>query len=78
MLTPNKHTSLRFSIFNVGAKIISILEDKKIAKYDEILDLLIRDIGEDVKIVFSATLSFLFILGKISYHEQIDALELNI
>lgn len=77
MLKPDKHTNLRLSIINVSGVILKILKDTDIITFDELLNNLSDKISKDAKEVFFETLSFLFLLGKIEYHEKLDSFELK-
>ena len=56
--------------------ILKILQVSEIMKYDDLLDRLIFAQGENAKEVFSSTLSFLYLLGKIQYNRELDTIEL--
>ncbi|WP_350448881.1 MULTISPECIES: ABC-three component system middle component 8 [Bacteroides] len=45
-------------------------------RYDDLLDRLVFVQGENTKEVFSSTLSFLYLLGKIQYNKNLDTIEL--
>lgn len=76
MITPNKYLDLNLSILNLGGIILKILQSSGIMKYDDLLDRLIFVQGENAKEVFSSTLSFLYLLGKIQYNKNLDTIEL--
>ena len=77
MLKPNKHLNLQLSSINVSGLIIKILKDVQILTFDELLNNVKRGSNDDVKEMFLPALSFLFLLGKIQYHEGIDSFELK-
>lgn len=76
MIVPSKYLNLNLSVINLGGIILKILQTSGMVKYDDLLDRLIFVQGEDTKEVFSSTLSFLFLLGKIQYHKDLDTIEL--
>lgn len=76
MLKPNKHLDPRYSVVHVGGLIIKALQTGGMLTFDELLADLKNKIGEKVKEVYLSALSFLFLMGKIRYHQQIDSLEL--
>lgn len=76
MLTPTKHTNLELSVLNMGGMIIQQLCACPIQKYNELEDKIIYIMGDSAKPIFINALSFLFLLGKISYKPQTDAIEL--
>ena len=65
MIAPNKYLDLNLSILNLGGIILKILQSSGIMRYDDLLDRLVFVQGENTKEVFSSTLSFLYLLGKI-------------
>lgn len=76
MIAPNKYLDLNLSVINLGGIILKILQSSGIMKYDDLLDRLIFVQGENAKEVFSSTLSFLYLLGKIQYNKNLDTIEL--
>lgn len=77
MIEANKYLNLDLSVIRISSKIISELKENDIVKYDELLKSLQNRIGDEVKQVYTASLSFLFLLGKIEYYEEIDAFSLK-
>jgi hypothetical protein len=77
MLSLDKHSNLTVSVVNVGGLIIRILKDKQILPFDELLALLVEEVGDEVKEVYLAALSFLFLIGKVKYYQDIDSLEFS-
>ena len=76
MIAANKYLDLNLSVVNLGGIILKILQVSEIMKYDDLLDRLIFVQGENAKEVFSSTLSFLYLLGKIQYNRELDTIEL--
>lgn len=76
MITPNKYLDLNLSVINLGGIILKILNKSGMTKYDDLLGIVIVMKGENAKEMFSPTLSFLFLLGKIQYHKDLDTIEL--
>lgn len=76
MITPNKYLDLNLSVINLGGIILKILKNSGMTKYDELLERVMMIKGENSKEVFLSTLSFLFLIGKIQYHKEIDTIEL--
>ncbi len=65
----------RLSAIHVGGLIIKTLKDSGMLTFDELLTNLVHKLGPKVKEVFLPSLSFLFLVGKIYYHQQIDSFE---
>jgi hypothetical protein len=75
MITPHKYLDLNLSILNLGGVILNIIKEEGVVKYDELLEKVILVRGDGAKNVFVPTLSLLYILGKIEYKKDIDAIE---
>ena len=77
MLKPDKHTNLKFSVFNIAAIIIRQLKKEEMLKYDELLATVISETTENSKELFVKASSFLFLLNKIEYLPDLDSLRLK-
>jgi hypothetical protein len=76
MIRPDKHLDPRFSVIHVGGLILKALKDAGMLTFDELLSVLIDTTNPKVKEVYLHSLSFLFLFGKIQYHQKIDSFEL--
>lgn len=76
ILSPTKHSSLRYSVINVSATIIAILKENGIIEYNALLDALKNKIGKEVGEVFLLSLTFLYILRRIDYIDDLDSIRL--
>ncbi len=76
MLEADKHTNLKYSVIHISAKIIKFLLKNKIVKYDELHSYLSNTVGYEVKYIFVQSLSFLYLIGKIEYLIDLDAIKL--
>ncbi len=76
MLKPHKHLNPELSVLRIGGLIIKALKANGVLKYDELLVHLAEMAGPKAKDVFLPSLSFLFLLGKLTYHQGIDSFEL--
>lgn len=77
ILKPSKHTNLHYSVINISANILKALKENGIIKYADLLDILKVKIGNDVNEVFLSSLTFLYIMKKIEYIEELDSIRLN-
>ncbi len=77
ILKPSKHTNLHYSVINISANILKTLKENGIIKYAYLLDILKVKIGNDVNEVFLSSLTFLYIMKKIEYIEELDSIRLN-
>lgn len=75
MIKPTKYLNLKYSLLNVSSEILKILSEYKVVKYYELYERLIDKLGSKSQVRFSASLSFLYALGKIKYHKEIDSIE---
>ena len=78
MLKPDKHTNPVLSIVNIAGLIIEQIKNNEIIGYDELLSNLVNQTSESVKEVFLYSLFFLYVLDKIEYISDLDALRLRI
>jgi len=77
MLKPDKHTNPVLSVINIAGLIIEQISNNEIVGYDELLSNLVNQTSESVKDVFLYSLSFLYLLDKIEYIPDLDALRLK-
>jgi len=77
MLKLNKHTDPSLSVLNIAGMTIEILQQNKILTHDELLASLIHKTSKSVEEVFLYALSFLYIVGKLEYIPEIDALRIS-
>ncbi|MDX5337477.1 MAG: hypothetical protein LPK25_00515 [Cyclobacteriaceae bacterium] len=67
---------MRYSVINVSATIIAILKENGIIEYNALLDALKNKIGKEVGEVFLLSLTFLYILRRIDYIDDLDSIRL--
>lgn len=67
--------NLDLSVLRISSLILKELIKKHHIKYDELLATLLKRIGEDVYYLFMPALSFLYLQGVITYHQNSDAFE---
>ncbi len=78
MLKPDKHTNPVLSVVNVAGLIIEQIKTSEIVSYDDLLNNLVNLTSESVKDVFLYSVSFLYLLDKIEYIADLDALRMKI
>lgn len=76
MITPTKHTNIRYSILFLASKILKYLKREGIIKFNDLIDMLTVDFGKKVKNNVNITLTFLYALNKIQYIKELDAISL--
>lgn len=76
MLTPTKHTNIKYSVIYIAGKVLGFLKKETIIKYEDLKEMLVNEIGVNAKNNIDYSLTFLFSIGKIEYLKKIDAITL--
>lgn len=76
MLTPTKHTNIKYSVIYIAGKILGFLKKETLIKYEDLKEMLVSEIGVNAKNNIDYSLTFLFSIGKIEYIKNIDAIML--
>lgn len=76
MITPTKYLKLDICTLNVAAHVIALLTTHGAMKFVELHDRLERDLGDGTRFEFMNALSLLFLLDRLEYSEDADALRL--
>lgn len=76
MLTPTKHTNIKYSVIYIAGKILVFLKKETLMKYDDLKEMLVSEIGVKAKNNIDYSLTFLYSIGKIEYLRNIDAITL--
>ena len=74
VLTPNKHTKVKYSAIYISGIILRYLQKDNIVKYDDLKEILSSNIGVKAKSRLNASLAFLYSIGKIEYIKDLDAI----
>lgn len=77
MLKPDKHTEIKYSVVYLSAVIMKEIQKNGVIKYDELKSALIQKNGNKVTENFEHSLSFLYLLGKINYLQELDSIKQN-
>lgn len=77
MIKPHKYLDLNLSVINQSALIIQELKRNRLMKYDELSNFMMLKLGASSKELYTSALSFLYLMNKINYIEELDAFELN-
>ena len=78
MLKPDKHTNPVLSVINIAGLIIKQIKSNEIVSYDNLLISIKNQTSDSVKEVFNYSLSFLYLLDKVEYIPELDALRLKV
>lgn len=76
MIKPTKYTNLDLSVLGLSTEILRLLMIDSSLKYNQILGKIIHLKGEAAKENFLLALSFLYLLGKVDYYPEEDAIML--
>ncbi|MGJ5121714.1 ABC-three component system middle component 8 [Bradyrhizobium oligotrophicum] len=75
MLTPRKHLNLDVSVIRIASIMLRELQKRGVIEFERLRGIVIRRVGSDGDVTFLPALSFLYLLGKIEYHEKNDVVE---
>lgn len=76
MLTPTKHTNIKYSVIYIAGKVLVFLKKETLIQYEDLKEMLVSEIGVNAKNNIDYSLTFLFSIGKIEYIKNIDAITL--
>ncbi|MFO7827766.1 MAG: ABC-three component system middle component 6 [Bacteroidales bacterium] len=77
MIAPDKHTNIKYSIIYISGIVLKTVQENGIIKYDELLNTIIKQTGNQSKDVFQYALSFLFLNNKIEYNQKLDSITIT-
>lgn len=74
MITPDKHTNIKYSLVFVSGIVLKTVQKNGIIRYDELLNTTIKQTGNQAKDIFQFALSFLYLNNKIVYNQKLDSI----
>jgi len=74
MLTPYKHTDIKYSVLYISGLIIRELKQSGIVKYEDLKNVIIHQTGKEIGNTFEYALSFLYLINEISYNQKSDTI----
>jgi hypothetical protein len=74
MLTPNKHTNIKYSVLYISGIIMREMQRSGIIKYDDLKNVIINQVGKEIGDSFEYSLSFLYLINEISYNQKSDTI----
>jgi len=77
MLKPDKHTEIKYSVVYLSALMMKEIQQNGVIKYDELKNTLAQKIGNKVNENFEQALSFLYLLDKVNYLQELDSIKQN-
>lgn len=77
MIKPDKHTNPSLSIIQVAGVILTEIKQGKIIPYRDLLTTVNNQTPVNIKEVFNYSLSFLYLLDKVEYIEDLDAIRMK-
>ena len=78
MIIPDKFTNPYNCIYYNSYVILDILKSKIQISSKILYEKYIERLGKEAEILFLPSLNFLYLLGKINYHDKTDELELKL
>jgi len=75
MIVPEKHLDLNHCVLRAGAELLHYLKKARVAPLAKLRERLVQAMGTDGEVLFQPTLNFLFLLGRIDYHPEVDRIE---
>ena len=67
MLTPTKHTIIKYSTIYIAGIILKFVQKENIIKYEDLKEILVSSLGVKAKSRLNVSLIFLYSIGKIKY-----------
>ena len=67
--------NIQLSVVSISSDILLILSKNHTIKYDELVRRVITGKGEKAKEMVLPALNFLYLIGKVEYHNKIDSIE---
>lgn len=77
MITPDKHTNLKFSTIYISCVMMNEIKKNGIIRYSDLQKIISTKIGKQAKDMFELSISFLYLLNKIEYNERLDSIILT-
>jgi hypothetical protein len=66
---------MEVSLAAISCELLKVFKKDKALPYSDLFNKIIQKKGIEAKTVFLPALSFLFLLGKVEYHEKTDIIE---
>ena len=76
MLTPTKHTNIKYSVAYIAGNILKYLQNENMLKYDDIKALIMDRVGKKARYNINNALVFLYAMNKIEYLSELDTIVL--
>lgn len=73
MLTPNKHTNIKYSIPYIAGLIFREITRSGIIQYDDLQKVILSSTSKEIGDSFEYSLSYLFLINKIDYNQELDS-----
>jgi len=77
MIRPDKHTNPALSVVQVAGIILTEIKQGEIIPYGDLLTTVDSQTPISIKEVFNYSLSFLYLLDKVEYIEDFDAIRMK-
>lgn len=74
MLSPNKHTEIKFSVLYVSGLIMQEVRRRGIVKFDDLKESVCTHVNNRLGDTFELALSLLYLQGRVYYNQESDSL----
>ena len=75
VLRPRKHLDLDTCTLRVVAIVLAELTKRRVVRFDDLRNVVVRRAGEDAELSFLPALDVLFLLGRVDYLDKTDSFE---
>lgn len=77
MIKLDRHANPDFSVINISAFVLTLLNEHYSINYDELLEKVVSHLGVPSKENYPYALNFLYLLGKLNYDQKNDSFRLR-
>lgn len=77
MIKLDKHSNLDYSVVNISFILIRKLLIRGAIGYDDLLSIVVEELGERAETNYPYAINFLYMLDKIKYDSELDTFTLN-
>ncbi len=77
MLKPDKHTEIKYSIVYLSALMMKEVQRSGIIQYNELKKYIEQKVGNKANENFEQAASFLYLLDKVKYLQELDSFKYN-
>jgi len=75
MLKPTKYSNLNVTLLAITCELLKLFKKNQAVTYTDLLNKILQEKGVEAKRIFLPALSFLFLIGKVEYHQKSDVIK---